>query len=146
MYVLGGEEPIDYVQRLALKHKETLPPLLRKIAEIHVTEEARHISFARTYLRERVPSLPLEKKLSLALSTPMLLGKMTPLMLRPSQNTVSKFQIPKSAWTEAYQDNRTYRKHLANATEKVRVHLSTELGLMSKFSAATIWTKLGIAG
>src|SRR6185437_288401 len=49
-FVLGGEDPIDHVQRRALRSGEAIHPLLERIMRIHVTEEARHLSFARHYL------------------------------------------------------------------------------------------------
>ncbi len=142
MYVLGGEEPIDYVQRRSLREKERLPPLLRRISEIHVTEEARHISFARTYLRERVPSLPAHRKLALALTTPALLGQMTPLMIRPSEATVRRFAIPEEAWSDAYDDNPDYSARLTAATDKIRV-LCAELDLVPR-AARILWKRFGM--
>ena len=46
VFVLGGEDPIDHVQRSALRSGRELHPLLERIMRIHVTEEARHLSFA----------------------------------------------------------------------------------------------------
>ena len=39
----------------ALRSGRELHPLLERIMRIHVTEEARHLSFARHYLRTNVP-------------------------------------------------------------------------------------------
>ena len=48
VFVLAGEDPIDFVQRETLrKNRVDIHPLLRRIMQIHVTEEARHKSFAR---------------------------------------------------------------------------------------------------
>jgi hypothetical protein len=47
VFVLGGEDPIDHVQRRALRRDQPVHPLLRRIMQIHVTEEARHLCFAR---------------------------------------------------------------------------------------------------
>ena len=53
VFVLAGEDPIDYVQRQSLrKNREDTHPLFRRIMQIHVTEEARHMSFARHTLRK----------------------------------------------------------------------------------------------
>jgi P-aminobenzoate N-oxygenase AurF len=57
MFVLGGEDPIDHVQRRALREADDLHPLMERIMKIHTTEEARHLSFARHYLRRTVPEL-----------------------------------------------------------------------------------------
>ncbi len=58
VFVLAGEDPIDYVQRQTLrKNRQDTHPLIRRIMQIHVTEEARHMSFARHTLRKLVPEL-----------------------------------------------------------------------------------------
>ena len=57
IFVLGGEDPIDHVQRETLRSERELHPLLERIMRIHVTEEARHLSFARHYLKREVPKL-----------------------------------------------------------------------------------------
>ena len=59
VFVLGGEDPIDHVQRTVLRSGREIPPIFKRIMQIHVTEEARHLCFARQYLRARVPELPL---------------------------------------------------------------------------------------
>ena len=56
MFVLGGEDPIDHVQRQELRGDRDLHPLLEIIMRHHVTEEARHLSFARQYLKRDVPA------------------------------------------------------------------------------------------
>ena len=45
-------------------------------SQIHVTEEARHIGFARSYLRDHVPELSPRAALALALAAPVILGLM----------------------------------------------------------------------
>ena len=50
VFVLGGEDPIDHVQRTVLRSGKSVHPLLKRIMQIHVTEEARHLCFARQYL------------------------------------------------------------------------------------------------
>jgi hypothetical protein len=54
--VLSGEEPIDYLQRRQLDARTT-HPLVVHINRVHCREEARHLSFARAYLREQVPRM-----------------------------------------------------------------------------------------
>ena len=53
---LAGEEPADHLQRVQLNLGYP-HPLIEKITRIHVTEEARHISFARHFIRRAVPRL-----------------------------------------------------------------------------------------
>ena len=55
--VLAGEEPIDHTQKGILRGGKDLPPLMSRIMEIHVAEEARHISFAHEYIKRHGPNL-----------------------------------------------------------------------------------------
>ncbi len=54
---LVGEEIFDALQRQILDDPE-LQPIVRRLMRIHVTEEARHIQFARDGLRKAVPAMP----------------------------------------------------------------------------------------
>src|SRR5207302_1988023 len=96
LFVLGGEDPIDYVQRQALRSGGDIHPLLERIMRIHVTEEARHPSFARHYLKRNVPRLNWFQRRLLAIETPLILGNMAGLMLRPSKQIVRTYGIPRS--------------------------------------------------
>lgn len=67
--VLAGEDPIDHVQRQQLTG-ENSHPLAERIMRIHVTDEARHLSFARHYLKHSVPRLGRISRHLLAIVTP----------------------------------------------------------------------------
>ncbi|MFM9034537.1 MAG: AurF N-oxygenase family protein, partial [Mycobacterium sp.] len=54
---LIGEELFDALQRQILDDPE-LQPIVRRLMRIHVTEEARHIQFARDGLRKAAPTMP----------------------------------------------------------------------------------------
>ena len=54
--ILIGEEPVDRWQR-DLMRDDRIQPLARMIARIHVTEEARHVTFARDELASAVKGL-----------------------------------------------------------------------------------------
>ena len=51
VFVLAGEEIPDLLQRMASEHPDT-DPLLAAVNRYHRSEEARHLSFARTVLPE----------------------------------------------------------------------------------------------
>lgn len=53
---LVGEEIFDSLQRQMMDDPE-LQPIVQRLMRIHVTEEARHIQFARDGLRKRAPHL-----------------------------------------------------------------------------------------
>jgi hypothetical protein len=53
---LIGEEIFDSLQRQMMDDEE-LQPMVQRLMRIHVTEEARHIQFARDGLRKRTPNM-----------------------------------------------------------------------------------------
>ena len=53
---LIGEEIFDSIQRQMMDDAE-LQPMVQRLMRIHVTEEARHIQFARDGLRKRAPNM-----------------------------------------------------------------------------------------
>ena len=138
IFVLGGEDPIDFVQRQVLGSGKDTHPLIRRIMQIHVTEEARHIGFARSYLRDRVPALPPARRLALAVAAPVILGLMAKVMLRPSPLLVREYQIPESVIRDPAQAARV-RASLAKVRE-----LCVELGLLGA-APRLLWNRMGIA-
>ena len=54
--VLVAEETLDRMQR-EIMADETLQPLSRTVSRIHVTEEARHVRYAREAVLRQVPRL-----------------------------------------------------------------------------------------
>ncbi len=86
VHVLAGEAPIDHVQRMTLaRHRERpLHPLLHRVMQIHVTEEARHICFAEHFLKRNVPRLSALRRARLAIVTPFVLrGTILPMLSIP---------------------------------------------------------------
>ena len=143
VFVLGGEDPIDHAQRLALEERETLHPLLRRMTQIHITEEARHLCFARSFLREHVPELSPRKRALLAVAAPAILRLVAELMLRPSPSLVREFAIPDAVVAEAFTKNAAYRALTFQSLAKVR-ELMDELGLVSPRTARW-WKAIGAA-
>ncbi len=142
IFVLGGEDPIDYVQRTALRDRDAIHPLLRRITQIHITEEARHLAFARQYLRRFVPQLSAFHRLRLAIWAPTILGRMARMMMRPSAQVARRWQIPESTLAEAYRGNPVTRRRQLAATEKVR-SLCVELGIVTPWSRL-LWSAWGL--
>lgn len=59
---LIGEEIFDSLQRQMMDDDE-LQPMVQRLMRIHVTEEARHIQFARDGLRKRTPAMsPMKRR------------------------------------------------------------------------------------
>jgi hypothetical protein len=142
--VLGGEDPIDYVQRKELSSYRDKHPLLERIMRIHVTEEARHLSFARHYLKRTVPQLSSFRRAQLAVQAPLILGQMAQLMLKPSPQIVARYNIPQHVIDVAYTNNDRHHRETLASLGKVK-KLCAELGLL-KPPYTTLWTKLGLTG
>lgn len=142
VFVLGGEDPIDHVQRTSLRSGRTLHPLLKRIMQIHVTEEARHLCFARHYLTVHVPKLGRAKKALLAVETPLVLGQMARIMMRPSEPVVRTYGIPPDVIAAAYTRNPRHRADTLAALAKLR-DLCREVGIVTPWSVR-LWRLAGI--
>lgn len=141
IFVLGGEDPIDHVQRRVLSSGQPVHPLLRRIMQIHITEEARHLCFAREYLRTRVPQLSAPRRAALAIAAPVVLGVMARTMLRAPAEVARAYQIPAAVLAEAY-GHPAHRARVTTSLAKVR-ELCDDLGLRSA-PARALWRALAI--
>ncbi len=141
VFVLGGEDPIDYFQRQTVKSDHALHPLQEKIMRIHIAEEARHISFARHYLKHRVPRINPVRRRVLGVASPLILGVMARIMLSPPGAMVRHFGIPKEVIREAYH-HEDWTGELKNCVAKVR-ELAAEIGLMNPASKQ-VWRAVGL--
>jgi P-aminobenzoate N-oxygenase AurF len=142
VFVLGGEDPIDHVQRTALRSGRELHPLLDRIMRIHVTEEARHLSFARQYLRTNVPALKRWQRNVIAIEAPIILAVMASVMMRPPRTLIREYRIPKAVIAEAYGVESSSREEVRASLRKVR-NLLVELGLVT-VPAKRLWETFGI--
>ena len=142
VFVLGGEDPIDHVQRRALRYGDDLHPLKHRIMSIHVTEEARHLSFARRYLQRSVPALSRGRRAALAVGAPLVLAAMADMMLQPSPQLVHRYGIPPEVLDEAYTSNPEHRAAVVESLRKVRA-LCDELGLTAR-PYDRLWRQLGL--
>ncbi|GAA2640015.1 diiron oxygenase [Actinomadura fulvescens] len=141
-WVLAGEEPIDYVQRRMLRDGSARHPLLNKIISIHVAEEARHISFARQFLKHRVPRLAAPQRFVLSLVVPpsMKLGVL--LILTPPLAMERHFHIPEQVMKETYWATDRSQDLISKAVSNVR-GLCSEIGLINPVSKQ-VWRLLNI--
>jgi len=138
--VLGGEDPVDHLQRRQLR-EGTTHPLVERIMKIHVTEEARHIAYARTYLKELVPTLPAYRRHMLAIRTPLVLWIMAPLMVDPTHELHTVHGVPRSVLAEA-RTSREGRQLRKDSVAKLR-KLCRELGLMTP-AGRRMWKRCGL--
>jgi hypothetical protein len=140
MFVLAGEDPVDYLQRKQLKEGGT-HPATERIMKIHTTEEARHIAFARHYLRKRVPRLDRGRRAVLSVAAPLIFGTMARVMAWPSPDTVRQFGVPRADLRRALRAEGG-RRLLQDVVAGPR-RLCTELGLMG-VPARLAWRLAGV--
>jgi hypothetical protein len=117
--------------------------VLRRIVQIHVTEEARHLCFAHEYLRRAVPALKPTRKLALQMRAPFILGMMTPMMMQAPEFLIRTYGIPDEAVRDAYTDNAIHRCRVHESLESVR-QLCIELGIVGNGWTRRLWRHLGI--
>jgi hypothetical protein len=143
LFVLGGEDPIDHLQRTNLARDRQMHPLLKQISQIHITEEARHLCFAREYLRNNVPALSGPRRVWLMTLAPVILHLMARAMLEPSPTLIKAFDIPEHVVDEAWRKNPRHGAAVRESLGKVRA-LCEELDLIPP-ALRPVWRRLGIA-
>lgn len=111
--VLAGEEPIDHTQRQLLdmgRKGLDVHPMLEKVMQVHVAEEARHIGFADRFQKQNIDKLsPLQKKL-FAASLPLILRLASNAILKPSPKAQKDMGVPKEVASEVWWDSESGRK------------------------------------
>ncbi len=138
--VLGGEVPVDVMQRLAIR-SGTCHPLVKEIMEIHVEEEARHVSFANEEIRRTVPALSRRERQALALAIPPLLGVMSRLMVYPAPWLLDHYDVPRDDVRRVLRRPQTHRL-LQDSVARIR-RLCAELDLLTP-AAIALWKRAGI--
>lgn len=142
--VLAGEEPIDHTQKQILRNADALPPVLSRIMEIHVAEEARHISFAHTYVTRNAPQMSRRESFIVSLAFPVIMRVLCDAILKPGQEFRDEFDIPDEVVDELYWDSPESRRFLSDLFGDVR-KLAEDSGLMNP-AARRVWKALKIDG
>lgn len=142
--VLAGEEPIDHVQKAILRSRKELHPMMGRIMEIHVAEEARHISFAHEYVKRMSPRLNRRQRFIVSMLYPVIMRILGDAILVPPKEFRREFDIPESVLRELYWDAPASRTMLADVFADVR-KLAEEAGLMTRLSRR-VWRALKIDG
>ena len=145
--VLAGEEPIDHVQKSVLRSDggdSGHHPLLQRIMQIHVAEEARHIGFAHAYLEHRSPRLGLVERMLMSVVTPLLMRWLCQVILVPSRQARRDMGIPRAVLREAYWRDPASQAMLRDLFGDVRM-LADNAGLMNAVSRR-VWRLLRIDG
>ena len=83
LLILAVEEMLDAVNRATMKD-DRVHPVSRQCAKLHVLEEARHVSFAKTYLSEVWDTLPADDRAAAIEIAPAAVYVMAKLTVDPA--------------------------------------------------------------
>ncbi|TWS18140.1 diiron oxygenase [Tsukamurella asaccharolytica] len=144
MGILGGEEPIDHYQKAIMRHGGQVPPLVLRTMEIHVAEEARHISFAHEFLHAHLQDMTKRQKRICAFAFPLAMRWLVGEIFTPPKSFFERFDVPREVKREAFWRGPTARALLNDYFAEMRA-LADELGLMTPFGKL-MWKLLKIDG
>ncbi len=142
--ILAGEEPIDHVQKAALRSGEPVHPLPQRIMQIHIAEEARHISFAHEFLRLRVPHFGKVRRGALSVLFPLIMRSLCDVIMIPDRKSAAQVGIPAWVIKDVFWKSEAGRRLLHELFSDVRM-LAEDIGLMNKASRP-LWRALRIDG
>ena len=142
--VLAGEEPIDHIQKDFLRARENLHPAMSAVMELHVAEEARHISFAHNHLRTTIPSKGPITKFALSLAMPITMRILCSAIVVPPADFRKEFDVPQEVMKDIFWKSEESKTFLSGVFGDVRM-LAEQCGLMNPISRV-LWRVLGIAG
>ncbi|KAA1399226.1 AurF N-oxygenase family protein [Aeromicrobium ginsengisoli] len=143
--VLAGEEPIDHTQKGILRSGKDLPPVLSRIMEIHVAEEARHISFAHHYIRRNASRLGRVEKFVISLLFPVIMRVLCDVIMVPSKAFRKEFGIPRKVMKDLYWRAPESRERLQELFGDVRM-LADQSELRKNRMARWMWKLCRIDG
>ncbi|MCX5386977.1 diiron oxygenase [Streptomyces sp. NBC_00083] len=142
--ILAGEEPIDHLQKAALRSGEAVHPLPQRIMQIHIAEEARHISFAHEFLRLRVPRFGRARRGALSVLFPVIMRSLCDVIMIPDRKSAAEVGIPAWVLKDVFWKSEAGRRTLHALFSDVRM-LAEDIGLMNKASRP-LWRALRIDG
>jgi P-aminobenzoate N-oxygenase AurF len=140
VYALAGEIPIDQIQRRELRSRAR-HPLLRRIMQIHVTEEARHVCFAEHFLAANLGRLSRPRLWQLRSSAPFIVSETAKLILEPPRWLIRRHGIPRAVVADAKHASEA-RAFLAESAKPL-VEKFRDLGLITSLTSP-LWHALGL--
>lgn len=142
--ILGGEEPIDHYQKAMMRTGHPLPSAVQRVMEIHVAEEARHISFASAFLRLRLPRMGGVRRSIMSLAFPIIMRWLAGEIMTMPRSLAKQVDVPNDVYREAFWKGEKSREIMASYFGDMRA-LADDSGLMNPVSRR-LWRRLGIAG
>ncbi|GAC81107.1 MULTISPECIES: AurF N-oxygenase family protein [Gordonia] len=143
--VLAGEEPIDHIQKDFLRSpKSNMHPAMSAVMELHVAEEARHISFAHNHLRATIPGKGRLTKFALSVFMPIVMRILCDAIVIPPSEFRKEFNVPREVMKDIFWESEKSRVFLSGVFGDVRM-LSEQCGLMNPVSRQ-VWRAMKIDG
>jgi len=138
LLILAVEELLDTTNRATMRDAE-IHPVSRQIAKLHVLEEARHVSFAKTYLTEMWPTLPEAERAEAAAIAPFAVDYVARLMV----NDDLYAELGIDGGGDAARANPHHRARIVGDLAKLTDFL-TKLGVIDDSNRAG-WVERGLA-
>ncbi len=138
LLILAIEELLDHVNRATMRDAR-VHETSRQIARLHVLEESRHVSFAKSYLTEVWPTLDADAQAIVRDAAPILVADVVSLSLNPA--VFDELGIEHGA--DIARANPAYRSNIVAGLTKLTTFL-TELTIVEAHDAR--WTELGLIG
>jgi hypothetical protein len=142
--ILGGEEPIDHYQKALLRSGVEMPPAVERAMEIHIAEEARHISFAGEFLKVHLERSGRVTTAVCGLAFPLAMRWLGGEIMTPPRSFARQFEIPDEVMREAFWHSPRSRKIMADYFDDMRA-LATQTGLMNRVTKR-LWKLMHIDG
>ena len=137
LIILAVEELLNATNR-ATMNDERIHPVSRQIAKLHVTEEARHVSFAKTYLAEVWPTLDDEERDAVRALAPVAVRMVADLTVDPAVYDA----LGIAGGADAARANPHHRARVVEGLAKLTRFLR-ELGVVDAETGSK-WTELGL--
>jgi hypothetical protein len=141
--ILGGEEPIDHLQKSIMRAGGS-HPLIDRVMQIHIAEEARHIGFAHQYLEHHWPMMNPVKRQLLTYLFPVIMRTLCDVIMVPSKQARRDMGIPDEVAKEIWWSSEESSNLLQELFGDVRM-LADNLGIR-KGPAKLLWKALRING
>ncbi|MGW0324419.1 AurF N-oxygenase family protein [Nocardia sp. NPDC003183] len=142
--ILGGEEPIDHYQKAVIRAGATMPPMVLRTMEIHIAEEARHISFAGDFLTAHIGRMGKFNRGVCSVAFPIAMRWLANEIMAPPRSFEREFDIPREVIEQAFWKSEHSQQILSGYFGDMR-KLASDLGLMNP-TAKWLWRKFGIDG
>ena len=138
LLILAVEELLDTCNRATMRD-DLVHPVSRQIAKLHVLEEARHVSFAKTYLTEVWPTLSEAERAEAAAVAPFAVDYVAQLMV--NDDVYAELGIDGGA--EAARTNPLHQERIVADLAKLTDFL-TKLGVIDDTNRDE-WVSRGLA-